>query len=285
MTARRIYLHLKFRWLYPPPDPESTPVSAPTTSRPAHHLPANIQRDEAVEKQLIREYFGNKRRGVFVEVGANDPTSPESQSFHLERELDWTGLLVEPIPYLAGLARSERPNAQVCQCACTSPDKVGQLELLIPRIGNELMTGHASLEANADEHNYQEFEKITVDALTLADLCKTKAITNIDLLSIDVEGAELDVLLGADLPNLRPSLILLEDKHLYLFKHRFLVKAGYILAQRRNRNCWYVRRGGPLPQVTFVQKFKLWKRMYLSIWFKKLAYAMRHRTIKPFLTL
>lgn len=248
-------------------------------------MPAHIQQDEAIEKRLIREYFGNKRGGVFVEVGANDPTSPESQSYHLETELGWKGLLVEPIPYLAGLARKERPNAIVCECACTSPEKVGQLELLIPRVGNELMTGHASLEANADEHNYQEFEKISVDAITLADLCKRNAITHIDLLSIDVEGAELEVLLGADLQHLRPLLILLEDKHLYLFKHRFLVKAGYVLAQRHNRNCWYVRKGAPLPQVGFAQRFKLWKRMYVSIWFKKLAYALRHRTMKPFLTL
>jgi hypothetical protein len=124
-----------------------------------------------------------------------------------------------------------------------------------------------------------------VDAFTLAEICQKKKITSVDLLSIDVEGAELEVLIGADLPNLRPRLILLEDKHLYLFKHRFLVKAGYILAQRHNRNCWYVRKGEALPQVAFAQQFKLWKRMYLSIWFKKLAYALRHRTVRPFLTL
>lgn len=234
---------------------------------------------------MIREYFGNKRGGIFIEVGANDPTSPESQSYHLETELGWSGLLVEPIPYLANLARKERPNSVVCECACTSPDKVGRLELLIPRVGNELMTGHASLEANADEHNYREFEKISVNAITLAELCKQNAIGQIDLLSIDVEGAELEVLVGADLSTLRPQLILLEDKHLYLFKHRYLVSMGYVLAQRHNRNCWYVRKGERLPAVSLTQQFKLWKRMYVSIWFKKLAYALRHRTIKPFLTL
>jgi hypothetical protein len=173
----------------------------------------------------------------------------------------------------------------VCQCACTAPQKVGKLDLLIPNLKGELMTGHASLEANIDEHNYQEFEKISVDALTLSDLCLQNNITHIDLLSIDVEGAELDVLLGADLERTKPKLILLEDKHLYLFKHRFLLKSGYILAQRHNRNCWYVRNGEPLPAVKFSKKIKLWKRMYISIWFKKLAYALRHRTLKPFLTL
>ena len=248
-------------------------------------LPPNVLKDEAEEKRQIREYFGNQRGGVFIEVGANDPTSPESQSFHLETMLGWSGLLIEPIPYLADLARQERPLATVCECACTSPEKVGVLELLIPIVGNELWTGHASLEANIDEHNYQKFEKVKVNAATLSQLCNDKGIVKIDFLSIDVEGAELDVLLGANLKLLSPRLILLEDKHLYLFKHRFLIKAGYVLAQRHNRNCWYIRKGEPLPKVAFVQRFKLWKRMYLSIWLKKVAYALRHRTFKPFLTL
>ena len=120
-------------------------VTTSFIGRPAHHLPLRIQNDEATEKKLIREYFGNMRGGLFVEVGANDPTSPESQSFHLESQLGWSGLLVESIPYLADLARQERPLATVCECACTSPEKVGFLELLIPRVENELLTGHASL--------------------------------------------------------------------------------------------------------------------------------------------
>lgn len=260
-------------------------MTTPYIGRPAHQLPLNIQQDEATEKKRIRDYFGNKRGGIFVEVGANDPSSPESQSHHLENLLGWTGLLVEPIPYLAELARQERPLATVCECACTSPEKVGQLELLIPKVENELMTGHASLEANADEHNYSDFEKVQVRATTLGQLCKEKGIQHIDLLSIDVEGAELDVLRGANLETTQPQLILLEDKHLYLVKHRFLLRAGYVLAQRHNRNCWYIRKGAPLPHVGPGQKFKLWKRMYVSIWVKKIAYAIRHRTFKPFLTL
>ena len=257
----------------------------PYKKRPAHNLPANIQRDEAIEKKMIRDYFGDKRGGVFVEVGANDPTSPESQSYHLETNLGWTGLLIEPIPYLAELARQERPQAVVYECACTSPEKVGAMELLIPKFGNELVTGHASLEANIDEHNYHEFEKVRISANTLGDICAKENIQDIDLLSIDVEGAELEVLLGANLQVTRPKLILLEDKHLYLTKHRLLKKSGYALAMRHNRNCWYIRYGESMPKTSLAQDLKLWKRMYVSIWFKKIAYAIRHRTLRSIQTL
>jgi FkbM family methyltransferase len=253
--------------------------------RTAHSLPSHIQLAEAEEKLRVREYFNNKPNGVYIEVGANDPTSPESQTYHLERLLNWTGILIEPIPFFADVARNERPNSIVCQCVCTSPSKTGVTELHVPRVGNELISGHASVERNLDEHEYKDFVPILVDARTLFEICSSHNVIDVDLLSIDVEGAELDVLMGASLSTLRPRLILLEDKHLYLSKHRFLVKSGYVLAQRHNRNSWYVRKDQPLPQVKLRDKVKLWKRMYLSIWVKKVRYSIKHKTIKPFLAL
>jgi hypothetical protein len=37
-------------------------------NRPAHQLSEQIKHDEAIEKELIRNYFENKKNGVFVEV-------------------------------------------------------------------------------------------------------------------------------------------------------------------------------------------------------------------------
>ncbi len=45
--------------------------------------------DEIKEKKEIREYFNNRAEGVCVEVGSNESTSLCSQSFHLEKKLDW----------------------------------------------------------------------------------------------------------------------------------------------------------------------------------------------------
>jgi len=248
------------------------------------NMAPEILAEELREKQVIRDYFGNQRGGVVVEVGANDPESCESQSLHLERLLGWRGLLVEPHPDLAAKARASRPGSTICECACTSPGKEGVLVLSVPVVGEKEITGHAAIGENLDEHCYREFRRIEVDAVPLAKLLDKHGVTSIDLLSIDVEGAELDVLSGAEIDRFRPRLILLEDKHLYLTKHRFLRRYGYRLVRRLNRNCWYVREGDVIPQVPLLDRVRLWKRMYISIWYKKLVYAMRHNTMEPFKT-
>jgi FkbM family methyltransferase len=241
---------------------------------------------EAFEKAEIRAFFGHRRNGVCVEVGSNDPISPRSQSLHLEQDLGWRCLLIEPNPILARAAREHRPTSTVREAACTDPGSVGTLSLNIPinEQGDEVHE-HAGLERNADEHDYARFRAVEVPALTLTRILDDAGIQQVDFVSIDVEGSELEVLQGFDLARFRPRLILLEDKHLYLKKHRLLRRHGYRLVRRLNRNCWYIPEGVEPPKVAFPDKLKLLKRLYFSIWFKKLGYAWHHRTVKPFTTL
>ncbi len=241
---------------------------------------------EEDEKEQIRQYFDNQVNRVCVEIGSNEPISVCSQSWHLEEKLNWKCILIEPNPDLATKTKLLRPKATIINCACASNDKRGEMELHIPLSNNdEVITGHASLEKNADEHNYKKYKSINVKTETLTNILKQEGIENVDFLSIDVEGAELDVLKGIDFQLFKPKLILLEDKHLYLTKHRFLKKKGYILTRRLNRNCWYIRKGSPIPKVKITDRIKLMKRLYLSLWFNKMKYSIRHKTLTPFKSL
>jgi FkbM family methyltransferase len=243
--------------------------------------------NEEYEKSQIRQYFHHLQDGVCVEVGANEPVSVCSQSLHLEEKLNWQCVLIEPNPALAGKALRLRPKTKVVEVACTCPDNIGIMILNIPLDeSNHEVTGHASLEKNADEHNYQHHNSIEVKADTLTHILQAQNIQHIDFLSIDVEGAEMDVLLGLDFSIYQPQLILLEDKHLYLKKHFFLKQQGYKLVRRLNRNCWYIPQTTQLmPERPVLESLKLLKRMYISIWFKKIHYAVIHKTLKPFRTL
>ena len=121
---------------------------------------------EIQEKDAIYNFLGGNSSGFFVDVGANEPDATESQTWHLEKK-GWTGILVEPIPELAEKAKKIRTSSIVHQVVCTTPNNVGRLEFLIPYSGDELVSVHASLRANIDDHNYLKFKKLEVSAVTL----------------------------------------------------------------------------------------------------------------------
>ena len=242
--------------------------------------------NEENEKEEIRKYFNNNKNGVCVEFGSNEPTSVCSQSLHFEERLNWKCILIEPNPDLVIKTKNIRPKAIIHECACVSNDNVGYMELQIPLLSNGVeLTGHASLEKNSDEHNYKSHKSVKVKTETLTSILESDGIDTVDFLSIDVEGTELEVLKGIDFDKFEPKLILLEDKHLYLNKHLYLKKKGYVLVQRLNRNCWYIPSRAHRPDVKLKEKIKLFKRLYFSIWFNKLTYALTHKTLKSFQTL
>jgi FkbM family methyltransferase len=229
---------------------------------------------EEREKALVREYFEQRPCGVVVDVGANEPVSAFSQSWHLEEKLGWKAVLVEPNPVLAARARSARPNALTFECACCATEADLTLYIPVKEDGGEIHS-HAAIGKNLDSHSYAKFREVTVRGRPLDHLLEEAGVQSIDLLSIDVEGAELEVLKGFDIGKYRPGLILLEDKHLYLNKHRYLTRHGYRLCKRTGLNCWYVPQDARRPPQSLREKARIFKRLYLSIWWKKLRYALR----------
>jgi hypothetical protein len=157
------------------------------------------------------------------------------------------------------------------------------LKLFIPydKNSNDEIYSRSAIGKNIDGSTFSQHKEIEVQARTLNSILEEQDVSAIDLLSIDVEGAELEVLSGTDLEKYKPSLILLEDKHLYLDKHRYLKKYGYRLVKRTRQNCWYVQKGAKQPPQSLYEKLRLFKRMYISIWSKKLMFSIRNKTLKP----
>jgi FkbM family methyltransferase len=188
---------------------------------------------EFEEKLRVREFFGNKKKGFFIEVGANEPDPVFSQSMHLENELSWNGILVEPIDYLAEKQREVRPSCKVVEFACTKSNDSSVAELHIPISENGDISGHASLEINIDHSSTNKTRKLKVKTTTLDNIIQTHANgKHIDLLTVDVEGTELDVLIGANLKVHQPTLIIIEDRLVFIGKHLFLKKHGYKFFRR-----------------------------------------------------
>lgn len=223
------------------------------------------------EKLLVRDYFG-ARRGFFVDVGANDPRQG-SQSWHLE-QTGWDGVLVEPQPDLAAELRKTR-SAKVFAVACSSPQNAGQ------NLSLHVAGPMSSLDRERMAPGALPEKTIAVPVRTLDDiLTEAGAPTPLDLLSIDVEGHELEVLGGFDFARWRPHLILIEDHVSDLAKHRFLTEAGYRLVRRTDNNGWYVPQavqGG----FSWRDRWQVLRKYYLALPFRVMRNFSR-RLRQPF---
>ena len=218
------------------------------------------------EQELVRDFFGGRRSGFFAEVGANRPRFA-SQTWHLE-QLGWGGILIEPQPDLAAALRQER-TASVFAVACSSPDDAGRMRPL--HVAGAL----SSLDRDRMAPGAEPERVIDVPVRTLDDiLAEAAAPVGFDLLSVDVEGHELEVLSGFDFARWRPALILLEDHVGSLARHRFLKGAGYRLIRRFENNGWYVPKDAPV-EVGWHERWQIVRKYYLALPFRIARNASR----------
>src|SRR5262249_51916936 len=153
--------------------------------------------------------------------------------WHLE-QIGWTGVLIEPQPDLADELRRQR-KAKVYAVACSAPEHAGRTMRL------HVAGGVSSFAAGLAVTGGRAGHAIDVPVRTLDDvLAEAQAPRPLDLLSVDVEGHEIEVLRGFDFAQWRPRLILLEDHVTDLAKHRFMRRNGYRLMRRTGLNGWYV---------------------------------------------
>jgi FkbM family methyltransferase len=148
-----------------------------------------------------------KRGGYFVEVGAHHGQQL-SNTWMLEQAYDWNGLLIEPNPLLHADLRTR--TAQLVAAAAWR--RTGE-RLVFHATTDSALSSLADVK-QSDKHNRSNFEKFAVDTMTLDDILTFYgAPEEIDYLSIDVEGAEIDVLDGFSIDKWRVRAITLEHNH------------------------------------------------------------------------
>src|SRR5262249_44599245 len=105
-------------------------------------------------------------------------------------------------------------------------------------------------------------------------LIDAQAPAPLDLLSIDVEGHEIDVLDGFDMARWRPRLILIEDLVMNLRLHCYLCGRGYKWMRRTGLNSWYVPAAAPT-KVNWEGRLQFLRKYYLATPFRHLRERSR----------
>lgn len=192
-----------------------------------------------LDKQL--EQYVNFDNGFFVELGANDGIQ-QSNSLYFEMKRNWRGVLVEPTPHNFLLCKKQRSIENNFFCnACVSFDYKDKyvdiryanlmsisenLDLDLEDKEEHLLSGKKHLSS------YEDIFSFGAVAATLTSILeKSNAPKVIDFLSLDVEGAELEVLKGIDFNKYSFKYMLVEVTDLNKIEN-FLNHHGYILEKQ-----------------------------------------------------
>jgi FkbM family methyltransferase len=158
------------------------------------------------KSQLNQDLFvlselGFKRNGFYVEFGACDGLM-FSNSFALENEYGWSGILAEPARSFKESLIKNRPKSKLdFRCVWLESNKTITF--------NEPTEGELSTINEFSDHDYaynsvlsgkrDNGAKYEVETISLIDLLnKHDAPKEIDYLSIDTEGSEFDILNNFD---------------------------------------------------------------------------------------
>ncbi|XP_063859447.1 protein Star-like [Scylla paramamosain] len=173
--------------------PSAAPYNTPDTS-------SVFWRETEVWKfyvRYVKKYFEHKVGGFFVEAGALDGYVL-STTLRLERDQEWTGLLVEPRPdmfhqlldkhrkaHAARFCLSEKPYPHSTSF-WMSPDYVKE-SVAFSAVGSQLLE---KVKGQVRETG----SVVKVLCLPLATLLRALGRTHVDLWVLDVEGVEWGVL-------------------------------------------------------------------------------------------
>lgn len=188
------------------------------------------QIDSELEKIL------NKKNGFYCELGANNGIR-QSNTAYFEFYRNWRGVLIEPdIRNFNMCVRNRSKNNFFYWAACVSFDfteneiELQYLDLMsyTPSTANQLIDP-VSHHKNGLKHLQKNDTSgvVNVPAVTLTKILHlANSPKYMDLLSLDVEGAEINVLQGLDHKNFRFDYMCIESRDVnalseYLKKYEY----------------------------------------------------------------
>jgi FkbM family methyltransferase len=189
------------------------------------------------EEWIARDALGDRRDGVFLDVGANHYRD-ESNTYYLESVLGWSGIAVEPQVEFGADYAAHRPRTKFV--AMFASDVEGdQAALFVPV--NQPQKLYASGDGTFVGRAGHDIKQMTVPTTTLNALLREAAIEKVDFVSMDIELAEPKALAGFDIERYRPDLVCIEALPTvrqaildYFQRHGYVVIAKYLRADTQN---------------------------------------------------
>ena len=183
------------------------------------------------DKILNETIFKNKQEGFFLDIGAHDGIW-YSNSYFFEKNLNWDGICVEPNPVVFEKLIKNR-KAKCLNVGMWNESKI--LEFCKITGYAEMLSGF--LESYHPTHKMQIDNEIKqfggkkqilkIECISFNDLIKEHNVKKIDLLTIDVEGAEQNIIYSIDFSEIDIDVIICENNYNDKKIQNYLKQGGY----------------------------------------------------------
>lgn len=201
-----------------------------------------------MDSKVRARFFPTQAAGVLVEVGAAGPAYLSLSALY--RRDGWQVVSVEPNPAFCEAHRAL--GHEVLEYACGDHDEDAVDFSVVDSHGENYEGGSASFEAYSSlaiKDSYAQLatsdlsiETIKVDLRRLDTLLAehAPAVNRIDIVSVDVEGWELEVLDGLDMARFEPRVLIIENLFSEKRYRAYMRRRGYVLWRRLTPNDIYV---------------------------------------------
>jgi FkbM family methyltransferase len=197
------------------------------------------------EDRLLYNLFNKKKDGVCVEVGGYDGITGSNTYFF--EGLGWQCLIIEPMPDFCKKIIASR-KSEVIEVAAS--DVKGETKFYIAEGVETLST--MKYDTRHFERIFKDgangIREILVQTDLLDSIFQLKGFSNIDFLTLDVEGNEMSALRGMSFDNIRPRILIIEDGSFGANSevYEFMLSKNYVRFRRTGCNDWYADRNDQL---------------------------------------
>jgi len=162
------------------------------------------------EELVIRDFFQDRRDGVFLDVGANH-YKDDSTTYYLEEKLGWSGIAVDGLPEYAAGYLEHRKKTRFFNYVVT--DKPQGIVKFYRSTKWPVLSSTSEKTAKDEGRVFVDDEAVTelqVPSTSIDQLLREQNVSKLDFLSMDIEDHEPVALAGFDLQRYQPALVCIE---------------------------------------------------------------------------
>ena len=180
----------------------------------------------------VSDYFNNKKNGFFLDIGANDGISL-SNTYYLEKSLNWNGICFEPIP---STFEKLNQNRNCIKLMVGVSDENSTETFMYMEPSSKMLSGmkkeyHPKHIDRIESQlvNGSKLMEVDIECVLFNEIMEYYNIKRIDYLNIDTEGNELKIVKSINFEKYDIEIMTIENNYKDEEQTKYILSKGYQL--------------------------------------------------------